>query len=173
MRLVGSKFGIGSILTGTDPRIRSRNLGTGKTYPARVLGNLLPKLPVGVSVLHVRVRLPSFFEAEDLGVRPQPHCEPCTKKLKHCKDCSYHGQVLNVQQREVVKKIESSMILNKQQKFIGLSYPLKESAMLQKDNSSQVLKVQAGIEKGILKEGLHFIQGKERQGSFKFSLKFI
>ena len=67
--------------------------------------DLVTELPKEAKIYHQQVRLPTFSELEDLGAVLQPHCEDCVRKLSKCKDCSYRGQVLNRDQREVVRKV--------------------------------------------------------------------
>ena len=152
LRMVLTKFGAGQILTGTDPRIGEG--GHAQTYMAKVMKSAVSAPPLGVTVLHAYTKLPSFFEAEELGVAPQPHCESCTKKLKGCGDCSYRGQVLTKDQREVARRVESSMRLDKEEKKIYVEYPFKPTAYMQKDNSSQAKAMQGNIERRLIRDGL-------------------
>ena len=111
LRMVTSKFGVRMILTGTDPLLGAG--GHSQTYLARMMKTAVPVPPTGVKVLHIKSKFPSFFEAEELGAAPQPHCEDCSKRLKSCKDCSYRGQMLTRDQREVVRKVEATMRLDR------------------------------------------------------------
>ena len=66
-------FGCGKILTGTHP-----GLGEGghcMHYAARMMKDVSAALPSKASVFHSMIKMPSFFEAEELGTIPQPHCE--------------------------------------------------------------------------------------------------
>ena len=121
LRLVDSRFGCGKILTGTHPGVGAG--GHCMTHATRVMKDMATTLPVKASVFHSYVKTPSFFEAEELGTTPQPHCQSCTKKVSQCKDCSYRGQWLSKQQREVVSRVESSMHLDVEQKRIHVKYP--------------------------------------------------
>ena len=124
LRLVDSKFGCGKILTGTHS-----NLGEGghcMNHAARMMKDVSAALPSKASVCHGMIKLPSFFEAEELGTMPQPYCEGCKKKVSNCKDCSYRGQMLSRQMREIVSKVESSMWLEEEEKKIHVCFPLKQ-----------------------------------------------
>ena len=144
MRMVTSRFGIGKILRGTDPRIG--NGGHSLSYCARVMKEACQALPV-VSVCHATIKLPSFFEAEELGTLPKAHCDRCTRLLSKCKDCSYRGQVLNREQREVVKRVETSMFLDPVTRKIHVQYPFKPAAYHQRSNHGQAVAVQSNIER--------------------------
>ena len=145
LRIVRSKFGSRMILTGTDPLIgRGGHL---QTHLLRMMKTAVHTPPIGVTVLHARTKFPSFFEAEELGAAPQPHCEACSKKLKSCRDCTYRGQMLTRDQREVVRKVEATMRLDKEEARIHVRYPFKQEAYLQTDNSKQAKAMQSNIEK--------------------------
>ena len=139
-------------LTGTDPRIGSG--GHNVTHHARLMRDACETLPMEGIVCHAGIKLPSFFEAEELGTLPQAHCERCTKTLSKCKDCSYRGQVLNREQREVVKRVESSMMLSQEDRKIHVSYPFKETAYLQSSNYGQAVMIQRNIEKRLARDNL-------------------
>ena len=147
------------ILTGTDPRIGDG--GHNQTHMARLLRSAITIPPPGIKVLHASYKLPTFFEAEDLGAVPQPHCEACTKKLKSCSDCSYRGQMLSRDQREVVKRVEATITLDQEEQRIHVKYPLKPSAYFQTDNSSQARAMQTNIEKRLHRDGLMEDYAKE------------
>ena len=83
------KFGSRMILTGTDPLIGAG--GHMETHLVKMMKTAVPSHPIGVKVLHAKTKFPTFFEAEELGAAPQPHCETCSKRLKNC---SYRGQML-------------------------------------------------------------------------------
>ena len=152
LRMVTSKFGVRMILTGTDPLLGAG--GHSQTYLARMMKTAVPVAPTGVKVLHIKNKFPSFFEAEELGAAPQPHCEDCSKRLKSCKDCSYRGQLLTRDQREVVRKVEATMRLDREEGRIHVQYPLKPEAYLQTDNSSQARAMQSNIEKRLIRDQL-------------------
>ena len=81
---------------------------------------------------------------------PQPYCEVCRKKISNCKDCSYCGQMLSKQQREVVSRVESSMELNIKEQRIHVRYPLKPTAYLQRSNYGQAVTIQSNIERRLI-----------------------
>ena len=94
LRLVRSFFGCGFILTGTHCSIGS--VETGLTQHAKNLvncsivekGSELPRRPISVVSCNKAVaslKIPEFFEAEDLGVAPPRTCKRC----RGCRDCSY------------------------------------------------------------------------------------
>ena len=152
LRMVESRFGVGKILTGTDP-----NIGLGghcTSHSVTLMRDMVINLPETASVFHAQLKLPSFFEAEELGAAPRPHCVSCKKKLDNCQECSYMGQLLSKKQREVVHQVETSMVLDTKEHKIHLSYPFKPSAYEQKDNRGQAVKVQTNIEKRIIRDKL-------------------
>ena len=168
LRMVDSKFGCGKILTGTHPRI-----GVGGhclNHAARIMKDMAPKLPNQATVFHSSVKTPSFFEAEELGTVPRPHCESCTKKVTQCKDCSYRGQMLSKQQREVVSKVESSMRLDPTERRIHVSYPFKPAAYQQRDNHGQAVVVQTNIERRLIRDGLVSDYEKEMKKAIEAKL---
>ena len=152
LRMVLTKFGAGQILTGTDPRIGEG--GHSQTYLAKVMKSAVSAPPPGVKVLYMAIKLPSFFEAEELGVAPQPHCEACAKKLKGCGDCSYRGQALTKDQQDVARRVEATMRLDKEEKKIHVEYPFKPTAYLQKDNTGQARAMLSNIEKRLVRDDL-------------------
>ena len=66
LRLVQSHFGCGYILMGTQPEV--------PLYPVMSCNRAV-----------VTLRIPEFFEAEELGVMPARSC-------KRCRGCKYHGR---------------------------------------------------------------------------------
>ena len=94
LRLVRSFFCCGFILTGTHCSIGS--VETGLTQHAKNLvncsivekGSELPRRPISVVSCNKAVaslKIPEFFEAEDLVVAPPRTCKRC----RGCRDCSY------------------------------------------------------------------------------------
>ena len=83
LRLVRSHFGCGFILTGTHPLITARENVV--TYYAKTLANCvlaadgdLPVVPVMTCNRAVEtLKIPEFFEAEELGVSPAKACKKC------------------------------------------------------------------------------------------------
>ena len=161
LRLVKSRFGKKVILTGTDRLIGSG--GHRQTHLLKLMKTAVPSPPVGVKILHTSTKFPSFFEAEEMGAAPQPHCEACSKKLKSCKECTYRGQMLTRDQREVVRKVEATMRLDKEEARIHVQYPLKPEAYLQTDNSRQAKAMQGNIERRLLRDQLMEDYQKEMQ----------
>ena len=152
LRMVNSKFGCGKILTGTHPNIAGG--GHCVNHAARLMKGMEKSLPNYATVFHNLIKIPSFFEAEELGTTPQPHCQSCTRKVSQCKDCSYRGQMLSQQQREVVRRVESSMHLDSAEQRIHVRYPLKPAAFQQRDNYGQAAAVQGNIEKRLIRDKL-------------------
>ena len=94
LRLVKSLFGCGYILTGTHPMI-TENENTVAAYAKTLVNSAVQvkdtdEMPIPVVTCNRAVaslRLPEFFEAEDLGVAPARSCKRC----RGCADCSFRN----------------------------------------------------------------------------------
>ena len=84
--MVESLFGDGKILTGSDCR-----LGPGGhhiTPAAMRMAQAAIDLPVSGEIFHLNVKMPDFFEAEDLGCSPAKQCSECCS----CSNCRFRGE---------------------------------------------------------------------------------
>ena len=130
LRLVRSHFGCGFILTGTHPSITAKeNVVTehAKTLAncARAVDGEVPVVPVMTCNRAVAtLRIPEFFEAEELGVAPAKAC----KKCRGCKECSFRGSMISREKEAVVKRVEDSMQYDPEAHKVCVAYPWTEDA---------------------------------------------
>ena len=148
LRLVDSLFGSGKILTGTDSRLGAG--GQKVTPAAQRMAQAVLEMPKTGSIFHIDVKLPSFFEAEDLGCSPAKQCSSC----KTCTNCRFRGENLSPMEAEVVRRVETDMFLDKSEQRIKVNYPWKAEAYSQVPNYGQAVAIQASIERRLVKEGL-------------------
>ena len=102
-----SLFGCGFILTGTHPSIvENENVITAH---ARTLVNSEIETDVGVKYCGAvptmacnravaTLRVPEFFEAEELGVAPARSCKRC----RGCRDCNFRNALVSREKEMVV-----------------------------------------------------------------------
>ena len=67
----------------------------------------------------VTLRIPEFFEAEELGVAPAKSCKRC----RGCKDCSYRAASISREKEAVVKRVEDAIQYDAEAKRVSVSYP--------------------------------------------------
>ena len=101
------------------------------------------------SNLSYQSRLPSFWEAEELGTAPEKHCLRC----RSCRECSYRGQETSREEQEVVRQQEDRMAIDEERNCVNVSYVWKKDVYQLKDNFSQIIPIQTNIEKRLLKSG--------------------
>ena len=97
------------------------------TEYAKTLGNcvrLAPGEPVDVPTMScnravVNMRIPEFFEAEELGVAPARSCKRC----RGCKDCSYRGAMMSRDKEMVVRRVENMLKYDPEARRVTVSYP--------------------------------------------------
>ena len=96
-----------------------------------------------------RSKLPTFWEAEELGTAPEKHCLRC----RSCQECSYRAQKISREEQEVVRQQEDRMEPDPVNKCVKLSYVWKSDVDKLKDNLTQVVPIQRNIEKRVIKSG--------------------
>ena len=135
LRLVTSLFGCGYIISGTHPSISVKEQEV--TTHARTLANcaLVEKGDSLVPVVScnramVSLRIPEFFEAEELGVAPAKSCKRC----RVCKDCSYRAVAISREKEAVVRRMEDMMLYDAEAKRVSVSYPWTEDVCKLSDN---------------------------------------
>ena len=130
LRLVKSLFGCGFILTGTHPSILAREVSI--TEHARTLVNCAlvapgDDLPVSTMLCNratVSLRIPEFFEAEELGVAPVRAC----KKCKGCHECSFRNQMISREKQLVVQRMEKLIKYDADSHKVTVSYDKKNKS---------------------------------------------
>ena len=159
LRLMKSKFGCGYILTGTHPSISVKENAI--TYNAETLVNcaFIGKnvAPIDVkppTVLCNRavtaVKLPEFFESEELGVTPGRSCKRC----RNCKDCSYRGLMISREQELVVRRVEDLIKYDSENCKVSVGYPWTENVVKLTDNLKQATDFQSSVERRLLRDGV-------------------
>ena len=154
LRLVQSHFGCGFILTGSHPSIVSRE-NVISNY-AKTLANCVrladgeePSFPVmSCNRAVATLRIPEFFEAEELGVAPSKACKRC----RGCKECSFRGMMISREKEAVVKRVEDSLIYDAETHKVSVSYPWTQDIQKLSSNVDQVIAFQSSIEKKLLKD---------------------
>ena len=151
LRLVRSHFGCGFILTGTHPSITARENVVSEH--AKTLANCVravdgedPIVPVMTCNRAVAMlRIPEYFEAEEMGVTPAKACKRC----RGCRDCSFRG---SWEKEAVVKRVEDAMQYDPETHKVCVAYPWTEDAKKLANNMGQVVSFQSSIEKKLLKD---------------------
>ena len=154
LRLVKSLFGCGFILTGTHSSIVARE--NVLTEHARTLVNCARADSDEMSVVPVMscnravasLRIPEFFEAEELGVAPPRSCKRC----RGCKDCSYRSVMISREKELVVRRVEDLMEYDAESKRVSVSYPWTEDVTKLTDNLGQAIAFQSSVERKLLKD---------------------
>ena len=100
LRLVRSIFGCGFILTGTHPSISTQENTITPYAKTLINGAMMRRESVDVNQRETPVmacnrsvaalKIPEFFQAEDLGIAPARSCKRC----RDCRDCSYRGSMI-------------------------------------------------------------------------------
>ena len=157
LRLVKSLFGCGYVLTGTHPSIRECE--NSLTAYAKTLVNCatidrdytvdserLPTMLCNRSV--AMLKIPEYFEAEDLGVAPARSCKRC----RGCKECSYRNAMVTREKEIVVKRVEDQMLYDSESCRVKVSYPWTEDVFKLTDNLHQAIRVQSSVERRLLKD---------------------
>jgi hypothetical protein len=148
MRLSHTPLGCGAILTGVAARTPLMASSLSMEVRALQLGN--PSRPQGAMAFHLSAREAprlDFQEAEELGCRPAPLCSSC----KGCSACSFRQRSFTKEEQEVLDRVNREMIVV-ENKVYG-RYPWKPCASRMRDNYEQAEKVQANIEKKLIREG--------------------
>jgi len=153
LRLVRSLFGCGFILTGTHPSIVTReNTLTrhAKTLANCVLatGDLSVVPTVACNRAVVSLRIPEFFEAEELGFAPARSCKRC----RGCKDCSYRAAMITREKEAVVRRVEDSIKYDAEAHKVSVTYPWTRGVCKLVDNLGQAVAFQASVERKLLKD---------------------
>ena len=101
LRLVTSLFGCGYIISGTHPSISVKEQEVTTHALVEKGDSLVPVVSCNRAM--VSLRIPEFFEAEELGVAPAKSCKRC----RGCKDCSYRAVAISREKEAVVRRMEA------------------------------------------------------------------
>ena len=158
LRLVQSIFGCGYILTGTHPSISvvenlvtpyAKTLATGASLSRDNTNGAVRQIPaMSCNKATAMLKLPEFFEAEEIGVAPARSCRKC----RGCQECSYRGVMVSREREMVVRRIEDQMKYNEDTKRITVAYPWTEDVVKLTDNVNQVVRAQRGVETRLLRD---------------------
>ena len=154
LRLVHSMFGCGFILTGTHKSIVTRENVVSRH--AKTLANCTVVQPweevtvptVSCNRAVMGLKIPEFFEAEELGVAPARSC----KKCRGCRDCSYRTASISREKEAVVKRVEDMIEYDAEAKRVAVSYPWTEDIWKLTDNYKQAVAFQSSVERRLLKD---------------------
>ena len=158
LRLVKSLFGCGYILTGTHPSISIKENSI--THNAHTLVNCailaeevnegeLQSPVMSCNRAVTMLKLPEFFEAEELGVTPSRSCKRC----RNCRDCSYRGQMISREKEMVVERVEDLLSYDQTSMKVTVGYPWTEDIYKLTDNLRQAKDFQASVERRLLRDG--------------------
>ena len=149
--LLRSFFGTGLLLSG-------RVEGSGRQCGHQVLtlsavrmskaSRLAPQLPQLVNLM--TERLPSFFEAEELGCRPPA---ACPAHRAPCDDCTFRGERLTAVERAALQRMEESLVRRPDGR-LQISYPFNKKAFQQQSNIAQVKAIQQSVDRSVIKKGI-------------------
>ena len=138
LKVYQSQFGLGWVLAGTHPAIKSSNihLSSAAVHLARVF-----KCEV------VPHNLPGFWDAECLGVLPPKRCGRCLR----CQECSDSGLLRSRRDQEELEMLEKSVELK--DGSLHVKYPFVRDPYCLPNNRATVLRMAEGLERRLLKSG--------------------
>ena len=96
----------------------------------------------------VSLRIPEFFEAEELGVAPARSCKRC----RGCRDCSYRAAMITREKEAVVRRVEDSIKYDADNKTVSVTYPWTQDVCKLTDNLGQAIAFQSSVERRLLKD---------------------
>ena len=152
LRLVRSHFGCGFILTGTHPSITSKentitehakSLSNGVQV---ALGDMIPTMSCNRALTNMKI--PEFFEAEEMGVAPARACKRC----RGCVDCSFRNAMISREKQAVVRRMEDQLNYDAESHKVSVSYPWNRDILKLTDNLGQAIKFQTSVERRLLKD---------------------
>ena len=148
MRAYQSQFGLGWVLAGTHPALRSgcSKLTATALNLARIFKcEVIPEL------------LPSFWEGECLGVLPPKKCGKCLR----CLQCSDPGIIHSRKEQEELEMLENSVKLENGQ--LNVTYPFSRDPHCLPNNRHTVVKMAQNQESRLIKTGQLDYYNKEFQ----------
>ena len=96
----------------------------------------------------VTLKIPEFFEAEELGVAPPRSCRRC----RGCKECSYRTAMISREKESVVRRMEDLTEYDAEARKVSVSYPWTEDVCRLADNMGQAIAFQSSVERKLLKD---------------------
>ena len=156
LRMVKSLFGCGFILTGTHHAIAATenvicdhaNTLVNHATLARA-GEEVDTVPmVSCNRAVAFLKLPEFFEAEEMGVSVARSCKRC----RGCRECSYRGIMISRDKEMVVKRMEDLMKYDERSQRVSVTYPWTEDVCKLKDNIGQAIAYQSSFERKLIRD---------------------
>ena len=156
LRLLKSKFGCGWAVRGTHELLQFPDNSAAPSYSAELhtVRNAAVEVPADFQSFHVVTslgRAAEFHELDELGATPSPACEKCVG----CADCTFRRKKLSREDQEVVSRIEASLKVDEVTGIMSGTYPWKPCVSRMRSNRRQAEKIQATMEKHMLKAGTH------------------
>ena len=96
------------------------------------------------------LKIPEFFEAEDLGVAPARTCKRC----RGCRDCSYRNSMVSKDKELVVQRMEDQLCYDERTQKVTVSYPWNQDVFKLSDNLQQAIRMQCSVERRLLRDPL-------------------
>ena len=154
LRLLQSRFGCGWVLRRCHEFLQFPHdiLPATLSAEAQAMSQAIVTSEESHHTFHIASTISSldrFHELEELGTTPAPVCVRC----EGCSDCTFRRQRLSREDQEVVSRIEASMHIDEVTSTISAQYPWKPCIMRMTSNARQAAKVQASIERHMVKVG--------------------
>ena len=96
----------------------------------------------------MNLKIPEFFEAEELGVAPARSCKRC----RGCKECSYRNTMISREHELVVKRVEDLIKHDPETNKVCVTYPWTEDVQKLTDNVNQAIAFQSSVERKLQKD---------------------
>ena len=153
--LLKSLFGTGRLLSGRTGLGEPPSCHHAMTAQAMEMREALRSTPARAQVNHAstKVKLATFFEAEEMACEPTASCKQHRDQLKNCQACNYRGQAMSEQERLALERMEDSLVKLPEGK-LSINYPFNEKAYLQKSNLAQARAIQTSVERSVVKKGI-------------------
>ena len=156
LRLLRSRLGSGWAIRGTHPSLQFPGLDMRPSYSAELhaVRSSAGCPPSQSNTFHIVTslgRAAEFHELAELGATPAPACERCSG----CTDCTFRRKKLSREDQEVVNRMEATLQVDKLTGVMSGGYPWKPCVVKMRNNRDQAEKIQAAIEKHMLRAGTH------------------
>ena len=151
LRVLFSYFGLGLVLAGSHPAIKSNGIRWSED-----VSSIMHCAHASVNRLSVKP-VYEYFESDSLGIQPPRRCGNC----RNCKDCSFRGQMLSQKEQYEYQVIESKIKYESATQTFVVSYPFTADPSVLPDNKMQVIKIAEREEKRLLKSDLLDIFNEE------------
>ena len=149
LRMMKTKFGTGHVLGGT---YKDLGMSGGVLTPeAMKIRNIKHSSTIlhGKKVHLLRnTQLPSYLEAEELGINVPRLCERCTG----CSRCTAEAHQMSRKEQHELQLIRDNMVLDEENKCFVVSYTVVGDITKLKNNRYQVEKMATNVEKRLKKK---------------------